>query len=889
MRPGRLAWLALALMPGCGADQREEAQIRDVQVEEVAAGLNYPAALAYVRSAAGDLAAGTVLVGQAGNVGAGRNSVIAIAPNGAPRRIADETTLAIGNRPMVGRPEALDLRGPFIALANFAQGPGSLAFFDPSGLPVDGVLRNGLLDARDFGFTVTEVRPPNGAVINQVNVAPQVFFSQAVNPSTVNTTRVRLDRVGSSLDPPGTVEIAPDNRSVTFVPNGALIPGISYRIQVSIALRDVHGNGFDADPFTPQRQSFNSTFRISGQAPVLRVRMIAPADGERDVPLNSRVVVGFTLAVDRTTVTDDSFFVTNPAQQKIPGTISFTSDNVTAIFIPAQNYATSTQHQVTITPDVRDEAGSQFDADPGGDPTPFFSRFTTAASADTTPPRVTAVDPANGAVAPPTTSVAVTFSEPIDTFSVTSNSFRLERGGNRVGGSISFNSAATVATLTPSSALATGQSFDVIVTTDVTDRSGNRLAQQFQSNFSTAATTAVINEVVTDPQRDWGDSSGGDGAPFNGTPGNGSVTDSDEWIEIYNAGNQTLNLRNWTLAMQDTTAVTHVIGSPPSTTFEVFSAGSSVSSFRPGAYLVIGNPAGEINNDIYLVLRDSGGALIDDVEIGDDPENDGDGDGAPDPGVDGNASSAGDEAVFRRPNGADTNNDIRDFDKGTASIGGPNRSIPLAGPSLPGIDGGLTGVAYGGAGPDEPGPFNHLYFVSSSNNESVLAVDLDDEAYQLSDFFNPRGVAFEASGSGSGFLYVLHASGSTGGSGVTRMRIEPSGPTGGPGVRVRVAAPESGASVALVSPHFNEPSGLTIDPESGLLYVANQNDSTVLEIDFDDVPRILRVFDTGLGPERLTAVEFGERAGRRGLFLADSGGTSLDEGPQGRLLFFALP
>ena len=168
--------------------------------------------------------------------------------------------------------------------------------------------------------------------------------------------------------------------------------------------------------------------------------------------------------------------------------------------------------------------------------------------------------------------------------------------------------------------------------------------------------------------------------------------------------------------------------------------------------------------------------------------------------------------------------------------------------------------------------------------------DLDNGIYRISDFFNPRALAFApGSQAGSGFLYVLNGSSSTGGSGLTRMRVEPSGPVGAQGTQVQVGAPETAATVVFADALFNAPSGLSRDPDSGLLYVVNYNDSNVLEIDFEDRPQVVRVFQTGLGPERLTAVQVGNRNGRRGLFLADTGGDSNDGGGQGRLLFFPLP
>ena len=44
-----------------------------------------------------------------------------------------------------------------------------------------------------------------------------------------------------------------------------------------------------------------------------------------------------------------------------------------------------------------------------------------------------------------------------------------------------------------------------------------------------------------------------------------------------------------------------------------FSQGGSVSNFQPGEYLVIGNPVGSINNDVFIVLTDGANKV---VEVG---------------------------------------------------------------------------------------------------------------------------------------------------------------------------------------------------------------------------------------------------------------------------------
>ncbi|MFQ5859847.1 MAG: lamin tail domain-containing protein, partial [Anaerolineae bacterium] len=194
----------------------------------------------------------------------------------------------------------------------------------------------------------------------------------------------------------------------------------------------------------------------------------------------------------------------------------------------------------------------------------------------------------------------------------------------------------------------------------------------------------LINEVVTDPQQDWNDSAGGDGIPFNAVPGSGGVTSTDEWVELLNTTRHSIDLTGWSLVMNDTTPDTEVLGEG-SAVFQ-FSAGGSLTNFRPGERLVIGNPKGVLNNDVYLQLRDGSGHVVDDVEIGDDFEEDG-GDGAPGPEQNGDALTIYDEAIARVPDGQDSDDDRADFEKWPATIGADNgrpRTGRLA--QLPSLD-----------------------------------------------------------------------------------------------------------------------------------------------------------------------------------------------------------
>ncbi|MEK7278347.1 MAG: lamin tail domain-containing protein, partial [Chloroflexota bacterium] len=160
------------------------------------------------------------------------------------------------------------------------------------------------------------------------------------------------------------------------------------------------------------------------------------------------------------------------------------------------------------------------------------------------------------------------------------------------------------------------------------------------------------------------DSSGGDGVQFNATPGTGTPSPTDEWIELYNAGTTSINLQSgtgWTLSITDSSTDTINFLSSPGTSVFVFSSGGSLTNFQPGEYLVIGNPPDSMNNDIYLALKNSAGTLMDETEIGNVSGVGSSSDGAPDGVGDGNATGVNDEGIARVPDAADSGNHVDDF------------------------------------------------------------------------------------------------------------------------------------------------------------------------------------------------------------------------------------
>lgn len=181
------------------------------------------------------------------------------------------------------------------------------------------------------------------------------------------------------------------------------------------------------------------------------------------------------------------------------------------------------------------------------------------------------------------------------------------------------------------------------------------------------AATVLINEVVTDPLRDWNDTAGGNGVPFDGDAGTSTPSDSDEWIELINVSLHPASIVGWTLVMHDSTPSTETLGRGGADFFAEL--GSPPDRILPGEHFVVGNPLGSMNNNVWIRLIDTAGRVVDDVELGGlDYRGDGAGNEAPG----GNAWTISDESVARLPDAHDTGVDADDFVERTATIGRAN-------------------------------------------------------------------------------------------------------------------------------------------------------------------------------------------------------------------------
>lgn len=345
------------------------------------------------------------------------------------------------------------------------------------------LVSNGVLTFFDsVGPVVTSILPLDGQGAVPLNTRITATFNEQVDPATVTNDTFF---VGAPLVTrlPGTISVAPDQRSITFLPAQSLVASTQHSVTIGTGfgtfLKDINGN--------PIAGAVGSSF-ISGTAldttgPA--IANVSPAAGASNVSTNAVIRIQFNEIVHPPSVTDMNILL-QVGGVPVPVIHSFEQNNtVIRLQLPGGALLQSnTAYQLTVTTGLLDQSGNPLSA-------PFASAFTTGVGTDGIPPTVTSVNPPDGAgditITP---SIIVTLSEPIAPASInTANTFVLTGGGftGNIPGSFAVSTDHQVVTFAPSAPLFAGQTY-ILTLSGIEDTSGNRLAT-FSSSFTTQADT----------------------------------------------------------------------------------------------------------------------------------------------------------------------------------------------------------------------------------------------------------------------------------------------------------------------------------------------------------------------------------------------------------------
>ena len=256
------------------------------------------------------------------------------------------------------------------------------------------------------------------------------------------------------------------------------------------------------------------------------VVLTVPAIGAAAVATNTQVSASFSEAMLASTLNTTSFTLRNTtAGSAVAGTVSYNAASRTVIFTTAApgTLATGSLYTATITSAATDLAGNALAGNSAVFPNAgnHVWTFSTGVTADTTPPTITAISPANASTLVCLGKVvSATFSEPMDAATISGSSFSVTDGGVAVAGSVSYDAPSQVASFVPAAAagFTASRSYTVTVvggSTGVKDLAGNPMAANRVWTFG-SGTQACVGPVPLGAMASFGAFGGGAGVTNQG-------------------------------------------------------------------------------------------------------------------------------------------------------------------------------------------------------------------------------------------------------------------------------------------------------------------------------------------------------------------------------------
>lgn len=327
-------------------------------------------------------------------------------------------------------------------------------------------------------FTTADLTPPtvtstvnaNGSTGVAVNTKIGAFFSEAMNPSTLNSVSFTvMDGVNFV---PGVISYS--GVAVVFTPASLLNFNTKYTMTITSNATDVAGNQLSGNQFAyPAPGNYDWSF-TTGSAPdttAPTVTSVIP-DATINVAVDTKIGAFFSEPMDPLTLTSTSFTV-RTGGNLVAGTIAYSG--VSVVFSPTSLLLANTKYTMTIASTATDVAGNRLFGNQGPAPSDYIWSFTTGVAPDSTRPTVIIADPSNGASnVSLSTTVNATFSEAMAPLSISTATFSLKNGSNVISGTVTY--VGTTATFSPLANLITGSLYTATVSKNVTDLSGNTLA-----------------------------------------------------------------------------------------------------------------------------------------------------------------------------------------------------------------------------------------------------------------------------------------------------------------------------------------------------------------------------------------------------------------------------
>ncbi|PYN28951.1 MAG: hypothetical protein DMD98_21695, partial [Candidatus Rokuibacteriota bacterium] len=284
--------------------------------------------------------------------------------------------------------------------------PGTIAFSVTASDPAGNISSPAIRTVRvvdSIAPVVQITSPTQGTVID-----PRTPVSAIVSATdSAGVTEITLSAAGAaSFTETRPISPAAASRTETFSIAFASLPSSGGSLTLDARARDTAGN---------QGVAASVTIAVRDVVPPT-VAEVNPSPGATEADPNTAVIIRFSEAVARATVSESTLRLTTTAGT-VPVTFTFSDgDRIVTLTPVSRPLPLRTRFTLTVGTGVTDVAGNALAQT-------FASTFTTA-SPDVVPPRVAAVIPADGATeVSVATAIQVTFTEAIDTGTISPASF----------------------------------------------------------------------------------------------------------------------------------------------------------------------------------------------------------------------------------------------------------------------------------------------------------------------------------------------------------------------------------------------------------------------------------------------------------------------------------
>ncbi len=348
--------------------------------------------------------------------------------------------------------------------------------------------------------TVADVSPADHSYDSSQDILISVTFSETMGTSTIVTNTVDSSCSGSfqvskdffatcvqMLDSPSAA-----NKSKTFTikPAYRLLPYSIYVIKITTSAKDSSENALALE--------YKSRFMTGQDTTAPTVTSVIPTDGSAEVSSRTTISVTFSEEMDGSTITTntDNAICSGSLQVFSDSSNSCvqmsadpsTTDNKTFSISPTSDLSHSTTYRIKIATSAKDSSENALISE-------YITSTGFTVNPDITAPTVTNVSPGDGSAdIPPQTTISVTFSEAIDSSTLSLNTSNSSCSGSFQLSDNDFATCVKMVTdstadnhkktfnLTPEANLTGETTYQIKITSAVGDLTGNLLSSEYFTN-----------------------------------------------------------------------------------------------------------------------------------------------------------------------------------------------------------------------------------------------------------------------------------------------------------------------------------------------------------------------------------------------------------------------